>query len=56
MLALFFFAFLLISTLGARDFSGAVSGFCQVLTVNRAKFPPPLAIVASAYGRRCVGL
>ena len=30
-------------TLGARDFSSAVSGLCRLL-------------VASAYGRRCVGL
>ena len=36
-------------TLGARDFSSAVSGFCQVFIVT-----PPL--VASAYGRRRVGL
>ena len=35
------------STLGARDVSSAVSGFCQVFIVTRA---------ASAYGRRCVGL
>ena len=34
-------------TLGARDFSSAVSGFCQVFIVTRA---------TSAYGRRRVGL
>ena len=34
-------------TLGARAFSSAVSGFCQVFIVTRA---------ASAYGRRCVSL
>ena len=38
------------TTLGARDFSSAVSGFCQVFIVTRAK------LVASAYGGRCVGL
>ena len=37
------------ATLGARDFSSAVPGFCQVFIVTRA-------LVASAYGRRCVGL
>ena len=31
-------------TLGARDFSSAVSGFCQVF------------LVTCAYGQRCVGL
>ena len=36
-------------TLGARDFSSAVSGFCQVFIVASP-------LVASAYGRRCVGL
>ena len=35
-------------TLGARDFSSAVSGFCQVFIVS--------PLVASAYGRRRVGL
>ena len=39
------------NTLGARDFSSAVSGFCQVFIVTRAS-----PLVASAYGRRCVGL
>ena len=37
--------------LGARDFSSAVSGFCHVFIVTRAS-----PFVASAYGRRCVGL
>ena len=37
--------------LGARDFSSAVSGFCLVFIVTRAS-----PLVASAYGRRCVGL
>ena len=39
------------TTLGARDFSSAVSGFCQVFIVTRAS-----PLVASAYGRRRVGL
>ena len=33
----YFFSFF--STLGARDFSSAVSGFCQVFIVTRAKIP-----------------
>ena len=37
------------NTLGVRDFSSAVSGFCQVFIVA-----PPL--VASGYGQRYVGL
>ena len=41
------------ATLGARDFSSAVSGFCQVLIVTRTK---SVFLAASAYGRRCVGL
>ena len=28
-----------LGTLGARDFSSAVSGFCQVFIVTRAKIP-----------------
>ena len=44
-------------TLGARDFSSAVSGFCQVFIVTRAKnISRSFAAVASAHGRRCVGL
>ena len=39
-------------TLGARDFSSAVFGFCQVFVVTRAK---SVFLAASAYGRRCVG-
>ena len=42
----------IVATLGARDFSSAVSGFCQVFIVFLAALP----LVASAYGRRCVGL
>ena len=38
------------STLGARDFSSAVSGFCQVFIVTRRSW------LRSEYGRRCVGL
>ena len=41
-------------TLGARDFSSAVSGLCQVFIVTRAKSEVFLA--ALAYGRRCVDL
>ena len=33
------FAGYFFSTLGARDFSSAVSGFCQVFIVTRAKIP-----------------
>ena len=46
-------------TLGARDFSSAVSGLCQVFIMTRAKSEVFLAacpLLASAYGRRCVGL
>ena len=43
-------------TLGARDFSSAVSGLCQVFIVTRAFFSRLRLLVASAYGRRCVGL
>ena len=44
-------------TLDASDFSSAVSGFCQVFIVTRAKnISRSFAAVASAYGRRCVGL
>ena len=44
-------------TLDASDFSSAVSGFCQVFIVTRAKnISPSFAAGASAYGRRCVGL
>ena len=39
-----------ISTLGARGFSCAVSGFGQVLKSD------PAPLVSSAFGRRCVGL
>ena len=42
-------------TLGARDFSNAVSGFCQVFIVTRAK-SPAVFLAASAYVRICVGL
>ena len=42
---------LLSSTLGARHFSSAVSGFCQVFIVKKSVF-----LAASAYGRRRVGL
>ena len=42
---------LLSSTLGARDFSSAVSSFCQVFIVKKSVF-----LAASAYGRRRVGL
>ena len=35
-------------TLGARDFSSAVSGFCQVFVVTRAK---SVFLAASAYGQ-----
>ena len=42
---------LLSSTLGARDFSSAVSGFCQAFIVKKSVF-----LAASAYGRRRVGL
>ena len=42
----------IVATLGARDFSSAVSGFCQVFIVFLAALP----LVASAYGRGCVGL
>ena len=35
-------------TLGARDFSSAVSGFCQVFIVTRARASP---LVASAFGQ-----
>ena len=45
----------LISTLGARDFSSAVSGFCQVV-VGPAREASRFFLAASAYGRRCVGL
>ena len=42
-------------TLDASDFSSAVSGFCQVFIVTRAKnISRSFAAVASAYGRRCV--
>jgi len=40
------------NTLDARDFASAVSGCCQVFIVFLAASP----LVASAYGRRCVGL
>ena len=53
-------------TLGARDFSSAVSGFCQVFIVTRAKslwsralllgWPAASPLVASAYGGSYVGL
>ena len=39
--------FLSISTLGARDFSSAVSGFCQVFIVFFLSSP----LVASAFGQ-----
>ena len=47
------------ATLGARDFSSAVSGFCQVFIVTCASRWPTFVLfflAASAYGRRCVGL
>ena len=41
------------STLGARDFSSGVSGFCQVFLSPARKASP---LVNLAYGRRCVDL
>ena len=47
---------MILCTLGARDFSCTVSGFCQVFIVSHAFFLPASPLVTSAYGRTCVGL
>ena len=38
------------NTLGARDFSSAVSGFCQVFIVTRRSWLRPTAEDVSAFG------
>ena len=49
-------------TLGARDFSSAVSGFCQVFIVNvsalgqHRKFPPHARKTSGTQGRECLKL
>ena len=37
-------------TLGARDFSSTVSGFCQVFIVTLAKIPPHARNISGTQG------